>query len=177
MRLRLVLVLTGVIAVLAGISAFALWRVASDLRAAQVALEASSDDASVARIQEAQRHVDSALAEFDGGIVTLARWIPVTRQNLDAMGAVAQGLLPVLDTSRAALEGATAFERRGLVEEGRIGFKQLGRLEGPFRRQARGLDELLVTVDAQGSALLLPAVWNALEKLGDRAPGTGRGAR
>lgn len=161
---KIALILLGAAIVIASLSAFVVVPVAQDLQAAQ-GLLSRSRDLEVETLRPARRRLAHARGRLNSPAAALLRLLPVARQNIDALRAVAGSGLGVVD---AGIDLATALrraEQQGLTRPGRIRIAALRQLQEPVRRQSDALDRLESELRSHRGAWLLPPLWDRLDAL------------
>ena len=169
MKKRVVLIAVGALVLVVALTAYIGVRAGRELAAARDVLTGSPTDLDGASIESARGHLRRAHSTLESLPGRVARAVPLTGSNLDAMEAVAGGLDPALV---AASELQNALDRlldEGVVDQGRIDAALLGSLREPLERQVRSLETLQHELDAARSGALLPPVWDGLHDAGERA--------
>jgi uncharacterized protein DUF4012 len=152
-------------------------RVKNDLVAARSVLGESPAGLTLSSIAQADEHLAAAVEKLNSPPAKLLRALPVARQNVLAMEAVARDTRPVLDAA-AALEAAVEdVETKGLMVSGRIDLGLVRRLEKPLSEQVARLGALERSVQHHRSGWLLPPLWDQIDELLHRARDVSADAR
>jgi hypothetical protein len=174
-RRKILLILLGVVLVIASLSAFVVIPVAQDLQAAQRLLSRSRD-LQVDTLRPARARLAHARGRLHSPAAAPLRLLPVARQNIDALRAVAGSGLEVVD---AGIDLATALreaEEQGLTRPGRIRIGALRTLQEPVRQQADALGRLESTLRSHRGGWLLPPLWNRVDALLSQSEGLSEAA-
>lgn len=103
--------------------------------------------------------------------------IPVARQNVTALSALADESLPAVAAARRLLELRSELERSGITKGGAIDLDFLVGLEAAVAEEAQALHTLRRTADEGRNGWLLPAVWEGLTDVAERVAPLERSAR
>jgi hypothetical protein len=158
-----------IVVVVAVAAAYVGMRVRRELVAARSVLDGSAAELSGASIGTADAHLEEALSELNGPAGKLLRLVPVARQNVLALEALARDTRPVLGAA-GEFEGAVdGIEDDGLLDAGRIDLALLERLEAPLEEQVAGLEALEKSARANRTGWLAPLLWDEVDSLLFRA--------
>ena len=155
----------GFLLVVGAVCAYVVLSVAGDLRAAQRTLLENPGRLDAAQIEAARDRLDDAAGTLESLPARLVGWLPIIRQNFDAIHTVAEGATPVLTTAgelgttiRDVLDG-------GVFEGGAVDLEVLARLEGPLRAEAEALTSLIDDLEVRRNGWLAPPLWSEMDDL------------
>jgi hypothetical protein len=151
--------------------------VRNDLVAARSVLSESPADLTRSSIAQADEHLAAAVEQLNSPPAKLLRMLPVTRQNVLAMEAVARETRPVLDAATALENAIESIETKGLMVDGRIDLRLVRRLDKPLSEQIARLDSLERSVEHHRSGWLIPPLWDQTDELLYRVRELSAGAR
>jgi Protein of unknown function (DUF4012) len=169
LKRKLLLYLLLAILILGGLAAYVGWNARRELNAARGILATSVDDLTEADIAEAEQHLEAADGYLGGWAATLLRMVPVARQNIQAVDAVVDAGLPVLDDARALTDARELVTDANLVSEGRVRLEELAELRDPLSDQLASLTRLERELESHRSGWLLPPLWDAVDEFERRA--------
>lgn len=165
MKRRIVLAALGFLLVVGAGCLYVVLSVAADLRAAQRTLLENPGQLDAAEIEAARDRLDDAARTLESLPARLVGWLPIIRQNFDAIRAVAEGAPPVLTsagelgtTIRDVLDG-------GVFEGGAVDLEVLVRLEGPLRAEDEALTSLIEALEVRRNGWLVPPLWSEMNDL------------
>jgi hypothetical protein len=176
LKRKLALIFLGAVLVIASLGAFVVIPAAQDLQAAQKLLSRSRD-LETETLRPARAHLAQARSRLHSPAAAPLRLLPVVRQNIDALRAVAGSGLGVVD---AGIDLATALrsaEEQGLTRPGRIRIAALRRLRAPVRQQADSLERLESALRSHRGAWLLPPLWDRVDALLSQSESLSEAAR
>ncbi len=103
-------------------------------------------------------------------------WLPLVRQNFEALHSVAEKSIPVVDTASALEEAVDEVVSSSLIKNGAVELGLLEELEEPLRAQADALSELVDEVRVRRNGWLVPSLWTEMDNLLDKAEEVGSSA-
>ncbi len=142
---------------------------ARDIDAARRALAEGSRRLEPAKLDNARRHLEQAEETFDSLPARAVGWVPVVRQNFEALHTVADKGLPVVDATRALMVAVDELGNASLIQNGAVELGLLEELEDPLRAQADALSGLVDEVRIRRNGWLVPLLWSELDNLLDQA--------
>jgi hypothetical protein len=166
---RVVLALVAVVAVLGVLTAIVAIPVSNDFDDVRERLEDGSvadlDAAEVTAVREDVRSVIDRIHSVPGRILGV---VPIWSSNLDAIEAVADELLPVIDAGLELQGVAEQLEDGGVISDGRVDIDAIEAMRAPLDREIAALKDLEEAVATGRSGLNLPPVWDAMTTLTTR---------
>jgi hypothetical protein len=93
----------------------------------------------------------------------MLRLLPVARQNIDALRAVADGAVPVLSTGLSLEKALDDIDSRGLVDNGRIDITLLRDIHAAVKEEASTLGDLIDQVRHHRTGWLVPPLWAQMD--------------
>ena len=161
---KIALVLLGAVLVIASLSTFVVIPVAQDLRAAQRLLSRSRN-LEVETLRPARQRLAHARGRLHSPAAALLRLLPVARQNIDALRAVAGSGLEVVDAGIVLATALRRAEQQGLTRPGRIRIAALRELQEPVNGQSDALGHLERALRSHRGGWLLPPLWDRVDVL------------
>ena len=168
LKRRWVLVVAGLLFAATAVTLFVALSVALDLAAARRTLFVAPQRLETEDVEDALARLERAEGTLESLPARAVGWLPVVKQNFDAVHAVAEGAAPLLT---AALELGRAIDEVQAEEvfvEGAVNLELLGGLEAPLRDEVGALADLAEIVEARRNGWLLPPLWSDLNELLDR---------
>ncbi|MGI8789778.1 MAG: DUF4012 domain-containing protein, partial [Actinomycetota bacterium] len=161
---KIALVLLGAVLVIASLSTFVVIPVAQDLQAAQRLLSRSRN-LEVETLRPARQRLAHARGRLHSPAAALLRLLPVARQNIDALRAVAGSGLEVVDAGIVLATALRRAEQQGLTRPGRIRIAALRELQEPVNGQSDALGHLERALRSHRGGWLLPPLWDHVDVL------------
>ena len=168
-RKRLLYFFLAVILVLGAFALYVGINVRRELTAARRILGTASEDLSSSDVIEFRRHLEAAKRILNGPPAAVVRLIPLARQNIQAVDAVVDSGLPVMDDAMALIKSREVISEQELVRGGRVRLELLEELQEPFQNQLESLRVLESELFAHRSGWLVPPLWDAVDDLATRA--------
>jgi hypothetical protein len=140
-------------------------RVRSELIAARSVLSESPATLTTASIEGADDHLEAALGELNSVPAKLLRLVPVARQNLVAVEAVARDTRPVLQSAADLERVVQSIESKGLMSGGRVDLDLVARLESPLKQEVARLRALHESAQRHQSGWLAPLLWDEINTI------------
>jgi hypothetical protein len=165
LKRRIAVALLGIVVAVLVAAAFVGIRVRNELIAARSLLSESPASLTTSSIRRADEQLAAALAELNSPPAKLLRFIPLARQNVIALDAVARATRPVLDSAAAIDRVARDIESRGLMDEGKVDLALIHRLEDPLSEELNRLSDLEQAAREHQSGWLVPALWDEIDGL------------
>ena len=169
MKKKLLLFPLLVILLLGGFALYVGLSVRSELNAARSILGTASQDLSADDVLEGRKHLEAAEDILADPPAALLRLIPVARQNIQAVDAVVNAGLPVMDDALALIEAREVVGERELVHAGRVRLEALDELGESLERQLKSLRVLESELVSHRTGWLVPPLWNEVDDLAKRA--------
>ncbi|MFN2490080.1 MAG: DUF4012 domain-containing protein [Actinomycetota bacterium] len=164
MKLRIVVAALALAVVVGALTAYVALTAGSELLAAKGALAGAPQDLGEDALSGARAHVERAVDHLDSLPARALGLVPVARQNIAAVRAVAEATLPVLDSGLELDRRLDIVQRRGLVEDGAVRLDLVAEAEPPLRAEARALEHLERDIERHRSGWLLPPLWSQLDE-------------
>ena len=161
---KIALVLLGAVLVIASLSTFVVIPVAQDLQAAQRLLSRSRN-LEVETLRPARQRLAHARGRLHSPAAALLRLLPVARQNIDALRAVAGSGLEVVDAGIVLATALRRAEQQGLTRPGRIRIAALRELQEPVNGQSDALGHLERALRSHRGGWLVPPLWDRVDVL------------
>ena len=139
---RIVFALLGLFVVVIALSGYVAVSAALDIVAAKRALTGGSLGLERSRVEDARDHLTQATKTLESLPARAVGWLPVVRQNFDALRAVAKGSLPVVGAAGALREAMDEVEVAGIMNDGVVELGLVETIEAPLRVQASALSDL-----------------------------------
>jgi Protein of unknown function (DUF4012) len=177
LKKRVVLLAVGALVLIVALTTYVGVRAGRELMAARDALTGTPTNLDGASLESARGHLRRARSTLESLPGRVARAVPLTGSNLNAMKAAASGLDPALAAASELQQALEPLSDQGVVDQGRIDAGLLASLRAPLGRQVRALETLEDELDDARSGALLPPVWDGLEKAGERASELAAAAR
>ena len=153
---------------IAALVAIVIVPVGLSLVSARRALTSSPQDLSAGELKNARADLVSAGGNLDSPPARLLRMVPVVRQNLEALQATVDSLVPVLDASLELKRLSESILGEGIIQNGRVDLDTIERLEEPLAAQARALALLEQRLKQSRDGWLVPGLWSELDELLER---------
>lgn len=128
------------------------------------------------QIDNARKHLKQAEETFDSLPARAVGWVPVVRQNFEALRSVAVKSLPVVDAAGALAEAVDDVGNSSLITNGGVDLGLFEELQEPLRAQADALSELVDELRIRRNGWLVPILWSELDNLLDLADEAGTSA-
>ena len=168
MKRKLLLFSLVVIIVVGGLALYVGIRARSELNAARSILGTPVEELSPSRVREARGHLEAAERILGGPPAAFLRLIPVARPNLQAVDAVVDAGIPVMNDAIALIDAREALGDQELVSNGRVRLEVLEELREPLRQQLKSLMTLESQLVSHRSGWLLPPLWDVVDDFARR---------
>ena len=139
-RILLGLIALGLLAL--GLAALLALQVAPELLGARRVLSKPVTELSTKDLGDARDHLVKAQDALDGPAATALRFLPVARQNVDALGRVTEAMADVVDAGLTLKAKTDDFEDEPLFSGGSIDIEVLDSLAESLEVQAQSLTDL-----------------------------------
>jgi hypothetical protein len=169
MRARIILILLGLFVVVVALSGYVMASAAIDIAAARRALSGGSLRLDPARIDNARQHLAQAEKAFESLPARVVGWLPVVKQNFQALEGIAEKSLPVVEAAGDLTDAMEGLNSSSFFENGTVELGLLEDLEHPLRAQTAALSALVDELRLRRNGWLLPPVWSELDRLLDQA--------
>jgi hypothetical protein len=168
---RIVLALLGLFVVVIALSGYVAVSAALDIVAAKRALTGGSLGLERSRVEDARDHLTQATKTLESLPARAVRWLPVVKQNFDALRAVAKSSLPIVDAAGTLREAMDEVEAAGIMNDGVVELGLVETVEAPLRVQASALSDLVDDLEIHRNGWLVPPLWSRLDRLLDEVRG------
>ena len=169
MKARIIWILLGLIVVTVALSGYVMVSAAIDIAAARRALGGGSLRLEPGRIDNARQHLAQAEKTFESLPARLVDWLPVVKQNFQALEGVAEKSLPVVEAAGGLTDAMEGLNSSSFFQDGTIELGLLEALEHPLRAQTAALSALVDELRLRRNGWLMPLVWTELDRLLDQA--------
>lgn len=143
-----------------------------DLLAARAVMSADLDSLKSGELGEARVHLRNALDDLRSPPSQLLGLVPVASANRDALRAIVDASLVVLDS---AIELEARLEELDLVQDGKIQLELLEELESTLDRQVAALQSLAADSEDSLNGWLAPPLYEEVADLAVRSRALGEG--
>ena len=174
-RIFLGLIALGFVAL--GLAALLALQVAPELLGARKVLSKPVTELSTQDLTEARDHLVQAGDALDGPAATALRFLPVARQNVDALGRVSDAMADVVEAGLTLKSKTDGFEDEPLFSGGAIDIEVLDSLGESLEVQATALTDLEAALQDGRNGWLLPPMWGTFESTLERVAPLANGAR
>jgi len=164
-KLRIVLIMLGLLLTVVALSLYVAGAAALDIVAAGKALIGDSRRLDASEVEEARRRLTRADETFDSLPARIVGWLPIVKQNFGALRAVAHNSVPVVDAAADLGEALQEVESKGILSEGAVDLALLAGLDGPLRTQASAMSGLVKELGAHRNGWLVPPLWSEMDEL------------
>jgi hypothetical protein len=168
MKARIIWILLGLFVVIVALSGYVMASAAIDLAAARRALMGGSLRPEPARIANARHHLLKAENTFESLPARVVAWLPVVKQNFQALDGIAEKSLPVVEAAGDLTDAMEGLNSPRFFEDGTVEIGLLEALEHPLRAQTAALSGLVDELRLRRNGWLLPPVWSELDRLLDQ---------
>lgn len=154
--------------VVAGSATYVFAAAVPKLRSVRSVLSGDPSDLGSSRLREAAADLAGARRALNSVPGRILRIVPVARQNVRAIDALAADAGDVLSDARRLRRVVDATGARGLTQRGSVRMQALDDLRLALGAQTASLSDLEETVRARRSGWMLPPVWDAFEAVHER---------
>jgi len=165
LKRKIVLAALGLVFMVGILSLYVAISVAGDLRAAQRTVLQNPQQIDEAEIDEARERLDDAAGTLESLPARLVGWLPIVRQNFDAVSTLADGAAPVLATAGELAQTVQEVQDGGVFEDGAVDLEMVSGLEEPLRAEAGALTNLIDDLEPRRNGWLVPPLWSELDDL------------
>lgn len=165
MKRNIVFILLGVFVAVIALSSYVAISAALDIVAARRALTGGSFRLDRSQVKDARGHLIQAANTLESLPARTVRWLPVIKQNFEALDAVAEGSLPVVDAAGAVREAIDEVESAGIINDGAVELELVKGLEDPLRAEASALSNLVGELESHRNGWLIPSLWSQIDRL------------
>jgi Protein of unknown function (DUF4012) len=176
-RTRIIFGLIALGFVALGLGALLAIQVAPELLGARRVLSKPVIDLSNEDLRDAQAHLADAQKALDGAAATALRFLPIARQNVDALARVTDAMVEVVDAGLILKSQTDDFEGDPLFAGGSVDPGVLSSLDESLEVQAQTLTELETSLLDGRNGWLLPPLWGVFESTLERVAPLADGAR
>ena len=158
--------LISTIATLTVLIAFGLYigfKVRHELNVARTIIATSMSELSSTDVVSARTRLVSARRTLGSVPATVLRLIPIARQNIQAVDAVVDAGIPVLEDALVLVDARNALGQEALIEDGRVRLHALTDFNEPLSQQLQSLTVLERELEGHRSGWLLPPLWDAVD--------------
>ena len=160
-----------------GLAALLAIQVAPELLGARKVLSKPVTDLSTKDLGEARDHLVNAQDALDGPAATALRFLPVARQNIDALGRVTESMADVVEAGLTLKARTDDFVDEPLFSGGAIDIEVLDSLAESLEVQAQSLTDLEASLQDGRNGWLLPPLWGTFESTLERVTPLASGVR
>jgi len=168
LKRKLLLSSLGVILAVAALALYVGINARRELNAARSILGTPAGDLSPSEVREARSNLEAAESLLRGPPAAILRLVPVARQNIQAVDAVVDAGIPVMNDAIELLDARKALGEQELVSKGRVRLEVLEDLREPLRQQLKSLTALKSQLLAHRSGWLLPPLWDTVDDFAGR---------
>lgn len=165
---RVVLAVAGLLFAVTMVTLFVALSVALDLAAARRTLFVAPQRLEAGDVEDARDRLERATATLESLPARVVGWLPVIKQNFDAVHAVAEGASPLLTTAQELGRALDEVQAGRVFVDGAVDLELLGRLDAPLRAEVAAVTDLAEIVEARRDGWLLPPLWSEMDELLDR---------
>ncbi|MGH2791923.1 MAG: DUF4012 domain-containing protein [Actinomycetota bacterium] len=165
MKRRIVLAALGLLFLVGALCLYVALSVAGDLRTAQRTLLKNPQQLDAEEIEGASDRLDDVVATLGSLPARLVGWLPIVRQNFDAVRTVAEGGAPVLRRAGELSSTIQQVQDQGVFDSGAVDLEVLTRLEEPLRAEGEELTSLIHELESRRNGWLVPALWSEMGDL------------
>ncbi|HWL49999.1 MAG TPA: DUF4012 domain-containing protein [Acidimicrobiia bacterium] len=174
-RIFLGLIALGLLAL--GLAALLALQVAPELLGARRVLSKPVTELSTKDLGDARDHLVKAQDALDGPAGTALRFLPVARQNVDALGRVTEAMADVVEAGLTLKAKTDDFGDEPLFSGGAIDAEVLDSLAQSLEVQAQSLTDLEESLKNGRNGWLLPPLWGTFESTLERVAPLANGVR
>jgi hypothetical protein len=169
LRLKIILALGLLLALLGAMAAYVAIPVMGELRAARAILNGPVAELGDDDLGRARSHLDTARDRLDGIAASILGFVPVASQNVGAVRDVVDSILPVLNSATALRTSIDEVLNSDIADGGRIDLEALDDLVAPLFEQRRTLGRLVQELRKARNGWLYPTVWDEVDEVLQRA--------
>ena len=165
LKRKIVLVALGLSFAVGAVCLYVAVSVAGDLRTAQRTLLQNPQRIDQAEIDEARDRLKDAAGTLESLPARLVSWLPIVRQNFDAVRTLTEGAAPVLTTAGELGRTVQQVQDQGVFEDEAVDLEVLSRLEDPLRAEVEALTSLVDDLESRRNGWLVPPLWSEMDDL------------